>query len=310
MPHRALAFATPPGVSPWKRWLWYAPLARIVYFMALFAVFSVAAAALAGHAEWAFGPIRNGQAEPGLATLALRTLPGVLAYLTLVRLVEHRWPRELDAHRLLPNLGLGLGLGLAVIGSTIGVLWLLGNYRVTGTGGHVDWLNAIVFYALSAGVFEEIAFRGVLFRIVEEGLGTWAALLVSALAFGAAHLANPNATLWSALAIAVEAGLLFGLVYHLTRSLWATIALHASWNLLEGPVLGTSVSGLPPRGWVQADLHGPELLTGGAFGPEASAITMLVALAITLALGIVTRRRGSWIAPAWMRRDAPASRAH
>ncbi|KGI78537.1 CPBP family intramembrane glutamic endopeptidase [Oleiagrimonas soli] len=302
MTHPVPAFVTPPEANAWARWLWYSPLARIVFFVLLFALFSTLAAALAGHVEWAFGPIRNGQSEPGFASLMLRTVPGLLAYLVLVRGVERRWPSELGTRRLFRHVLLGLGLGALVIGLSLGTLWLLGVYRATGIGGHVDWLNAFVFYALSAGVFEEIAFRGVLFRIVEEGLGTWAALLTSALAFGAAHLANPNATLWSALAIAVEAGLLFGLVYHLTRSLWATISLHASWNMLEGPVLGTSVSGLPAHGWVHTRMQGANLLTGGPFGPEASLVMMLVALAISVALIVLARRRGIWLAPSWTRR--------
>ena len=66
-----------------------------------------------------------------------------------------------------------------------------------------------------------------LFRIVEEGLGTWWALAISALLFGAIHIANPGATLWSSAAIAIEAGLLFGLLYHVTRSLPLCMGVHA-----------------------------------------------------------------------------------
>ena len=67
--------------------------------------------------------------------------------------------------------------------------------------------------------------RQILFRLTEEGLGTWVALVVSALFFGFMHAGNPGATAWSSVAISIEAGLLFGLLYHVTRSLWWCICL-------------------------------------------------------------------------------------
>lgn len=104
---------------------------------------------------------------------------------------------------------------------------------------------------LGAGIGEEILFRGVLFRIVEEGLGTWAALLVSALFFGAVHLGNPGATLWSSATIAIEAGLLFGLLYHVTRSLYLCMGVHAAWNFMQGTVYTASRyrAPRPMAGW-------------------------------------------------------------
>ena len=160
----------------------------------------------------------------------------------------------------------------------------------------------ILMVGLGAGISEEIVFRGVLYRIVEESLGTWLALLVSALLFGAIHLGNPNATLWSGTAIAIEAGVLFGLIYHVTRSLWFCMGLHAAWNVMEGPVFGTSVSGLPAHGWIRAEMTGPDWLSGGAFGPEASLVTPACCLALALIFLVIAVRRRSIVPPFWARR--------
>ncbi len=85
--------------------------------------------------------------------------------------------------------------------------------------------------------------RGVLFRIVEESLGSWIALALSAALFGALHAFNPGATLTSSIAIALEAGVLLAAVFMVTRRLWMVIGLHTAWNFTEGGVFGASVSG-------------------------------------------------------------------
>lgn len=297
-----IAFETPVDAPAWKRWLIYSALARIVIFaIALVAVGFVTVASLRA-LGWA-GPAASASTK-GWSQLIFRGLPTVAAYLALTRIVERRRPAELAWRKLPLHALTGILLGVALLSVVIGVLWLAGSYHILGVGGEVHWLGTILTVGLGAGISEEIVFRGALFRIVEEGAGTWAALLLSALAFGALHLGNPNATLWSGMAIAIEAGVLFGLAYHVTRSLWFCMGLHAAWNVMEGPVFGTSVSGLPAHGWIKASLTGPDWLSGGHFGPEASVVTPLCCLALATVFLVIALRRGSIVAPSWVRRRA------
>ncbi|GAB3030923.1 type II CAAX endopeptidase family protein [Oleiagrimonas citrea] len=298
--YKNLAFQTPANASGWKRWLIYSALARLILFALLF----VAAAFLTGMALHLLGwsPSSGNPNIKGWAQLIIRALPAVIAYLILTRVIERRWPTELAWRKLPAHFIGGVLLGMALLSVVIGILWLAGSYRVLGTNAQVPWLESILMFGLGAGISEEIMFRGALFRIVEESLGTWLAVLISALAFGAIHLGNPNATLWSGLAIAIEAGVLFGLVYHVTRSLWLCMGLHAAWNVMEGPVFGTPVSGLPPHGWLQAELTGPNWLSGGTFGPEASLITPLCCLALAGVFLFIALRRNSIVPPFWKRR--------
>jgi len=143
--------------------------------------------------------------------------------------------------------------------------------------------------------------RGILFRIMEEALGTWLALILSALLFGLMHIANPNATLWGALAIAIEAGIMLAAAFVFTRRLWLAIGIHFAWNFVQGGIFGVAVSGNGVQGLLQSTLSGPPLLSGGAFGAEASIFAVIVCLAAGVYLTRAAWKKGNLIQPFWVR---------
>ncbi|WP_266169979.1 CPBP family intramembrane glutamic endopeptidase [Dyella subtropica] len=300
-----IAFITPTTAPAWQRWLVFSPVARIATFVAMMIILSVAAHTTVGWLGWAAksaSPLHQ-----ALAKLSMQLLPVVLAYLALVKLVERRRITELSP-RTLPALGvLGLVIGAGLISFVIGVLWLAGSYHVVGTNPGVDWLPAVLVVGVGASIGEEIITRGVLFRIIEEGLGTWWALAISAVFFGAAHIFNPGATLWSSAAIAIEAGILLALLYHVTRSLWACIGMHAAWNILQGTLYGVAVSGTHADGLLVSTLTGPDWLSGGAFGAEASVVALLTCSTASAVLLVITLRRDSIVPPAWRRKAKAAT---
>ncbi len=291
MQNPSLAFATPADAPRWLRWLVFSPAARIVFFAAMLVgigFLTHAVVAMLGWTAKTATPLQH-----ALATLGLQLLPALIAYLIVVKLIEQRRVRELSV-RNLPTFGLGgLLIGALLFSLVVGVLWLLGVYHVTGTNAHVDWLPQVLVAGIGAGIGEEIIARGVLFRIVEEGLDTWSALAISALFFGGAHIFNPGATLWSSAAISIEAGVMFGLLYHVTRSLWACIGLHAAWNVMQGTIYGIPVSGGAVDGWLVSNRTGPVWLSGGVFGAEASVVALAVCSLLSLTLLAVALRRGS-----------------
>lgn len=295
-----LAFTTPAQAPRWQRWLVFSPLARIVFFIALWAACNFLlffAARAAGVDPHAMGPLWQ---------LAFRGIGPLVTYLLLVRLIERRPIGELSLRRLLPDGALGLAVGALLFSAIVGALWLLGSYHVVGTNPDAHWLLALLTVGLGAGIGEEIMFRGVLYRLVEEGLGSWVALLVSALFFGAVHLNNPGATPWAGLAIAIEAGILFALIYLLTRSLWICMGLHAAWNFVQGTVYGIPVSGTKADGWLVSTRSGPDWLSGGVFGAEASVVALTLCSLVSAVLLVVALRRGLIVPPCWRRRAAEA----
>ncbi|HVI56424.1 MAG TPA: type II CAAX endopeptidase family protein [Luteibacter sp.] len=279
--------------------LLHSPLGRLFAFFALLKTFQW----LEGQAWTALGfpagfvPFR----DTTLPMEALRLAPIVLAYGLLVRFLERRKLDELPPAKAIPHILLGLAGGALCFSLVVAALWALGVFAVDGIHRDVDWLGPVLVMGVGAGVGEEIISRGVLFRIVEEGLGTWAALLISAGVFGGLHAWNPHATAWSALAIALEAGLLFGLLYHVTRSLWICMGAHAAWNIAQGPVYGIPVSGFEQRGLLASHMQGPDWLTGGAFGAEASVVALCICSLVTSVCLAVAVRRGSLVPPPWGR---------
>jgi uncharacterized protein len=216
-----------------------------------------------------------------LSDRILNTLAVVImaaAYLGGTRLIERVHLTEFDGTGGFREFAGGLALGFCLFSATMLLLWALSVYYPTGWGSASGLAKGIIA-ALSAAIIEEIMFRGFLFRLIAGLAGTWWALLVTSALFGAAHTFNPGATLVSSIAIAVEAGVLLGAAYALTRRLWFPIGLHAAWNFTEGNVYGMSVSGTgAAKGFIAGTLHGPNILTGGQFGPEASLIAVLVCL--------------------------------
>ncbi len=191
----------------------------------------------------------------------------------------------------------GFVFGAVYMSALMAVLLVAGWYRLRPAGG-IPFvglaLALLVFFGV--GFAEEVLFRGLLFPFVERRAGSLLALTSSALVFGLGHVFNPNATLLAGVAIAVEAGILFAAVYMLTQNLWVPIGLHWSWNLFEGPVYGTPVSGLDewPSLFAAREV-GPDLWTGGRFGPEAGLACMLLGTALGLLLLWAAYRRGRWV---------------
>jgi membrane protease YdiL (CAAX protease family) len=235
------------------------------------------------------------------ALLALLTA-GVVAliYLGCCRWIERRQGSgDFARNGAVGELGGGLMAGFVLFSAMAGGVALLGGLEVIGVRGAGQFW-AMLAMAVFSGVVEEVMFRGIVFRHLETMLGSWAALALTAMLFGAAHLANPNATVFAAAAIALEAGLMLGGSYLLTRRLWLPIGIHAAWNFTQGWVFSVPVSGGDaPLGLLITRRIGPDWLTGGDFGLEASAVAMVLATLAGVLLLVLTQRRGRFVAPMW-----------
>lgn len=207
----------------------------------------------------------------------------LLAYAGHIKLFERRKVYELAPSKAASGLLAGLGVGLAYFCILVALLWAIGSYRVISFNAPtMEVLEYFcVFFIVAVG--EEIIFRGIVFRMVDERYSTWVAYLVSALLFGFVHIINPGATVWSSVAIAIEAGLMLGAAYKYSGGLWMPIGIHWAWNFTQGNVFGFEVSGNEvTASLITPEVSGAEIITGGAFGPEASILAAAFGLAITL----------------------------
>lgn len=212
-------------------------------------------------------------------------------YAGIRRILEKEWPADLSLKRLLPDTGLGLGIGFGYFCIIVGIMLVTGVYSAgTLHAFSMDMLQMFIFYLMVATA-EEILFRGILFRMIDNHLGTVVAYVISALLFGFMHYFQ--GTLWSSIAIAIEAGLMLAAAYKYTNTLWLPIGIHWAWNYTQGNVFGFMVSGTESgQSLIEPVLNGPELITGGIFGAEASLIAVVIGAAISYYLIIKGKKAG------------------
>jgi uncharacterized protein len=222
----------------------------------------------------------------------------LMAYWAYVRVIERRVVSELSRRNAGWELCAGLTLGALLFCATIGILAALGAYQITGKNGWAIMLAGLS-NAILSGILEEVLIRGVLFRILEEWLGSWIALGLSAIIFGVLHLLNPGATLLNAAAISIEAGVLLAAAYMVTRRLWLCMGIHIAWNFTQGGIFSVAVSGGASKGFFQSTMVGPDWLTGGVFGAEASLVALVVCLAAGIALLALAAKKGHIIPGFW-----------
>lgn len=140
---------------------------------------------------------------------------------------------------------------------------------VTVLGGTLGMLTVFIF----VGWNEELLSRGYHLQTLASGLNLFWGVVISSAVFGLLHLGNPNAT-WVSAAGIFFAGLFLAYGYLTTKQLWLPIGLHIGWNFFEGVVFGFPVSGLDIYRLMHTTISGPELWTGGAFGPEAGLVLL------------------------------------
>ena len=150
---------------------------------------------------------------------------------------------------------------------------------------------AVVFILATGAMAEEVAFRGYPFQRLVEAMGGTAATIFSSVLFGAVHLRNPHASVFS-LINTIVIGVLLAVAYLRTQALWLPWGLHFGWNLTLGFIFGLPVSGIPQFAVVaRGTADGPGWLTGGAYGIEGGAAGTLgvVAGLCLLVMGLKSR---------------------
>ena len=224
----------------------------------------------------------------------------ILVYFVFVRIVERRRHfEELGGAGWLTEVGLGLGGGLALCLTVFAVQAATGVVSIEGFAFYRELLLPVVTQ-VSAAICLELLLRGLFFRLAERLLGSWIALLASITFFGGGVLlSGMPASL--ALAAGFQSGLLFAAVFMVTRRLWAVIGFHAAIGIAQVELYGAN-------GFVVSRLAGPDWLTGGAGGADASLPGLAITALVIAALLATAIRRGRIVRPIWQSgRRAPTA---
>ena len=204
---------------------------------------------------------------------------------------------KLDRYTALDILA-GIGITFVQMGFIYVAMFGLGWLTFEGFAWDFDPLNVVIrgvvtFFVLFlfVGWNEELLSRGYQLQTIASGLNLFWGVVISSAIFGLLHLGNPNATWVSAVGI-FFAGVYLAYGYIRTKQLWLPIGLHIGWNFFEGVVFGFPVSGLSNiYKLIRIRVHGPELWTGGAFGPEAGLIVLPSLLLGAFFIYLYTMRR-------------------
>ena len=282
-----------PAKPPWLRILQF-PLSRLIVLGGI--IFCMMA--------WSESRIEAFKDSPliGVAIAVAMALVAMAVYVAWGELIERREVTELS----LPGAGrewaIGGLIGVVLYAGCVLLLMVIGMYRIEGLNP-LSYMIPAAAMAVKSSVVEELVFRGVLFRSVEDMAGSWFAIIVSSLVFGLLHLINPDATIAGAVYIAIEAGLLLAAAYLVTRRLWMAIGYHMLRNYVQSAVFSGIVSGgvsLP--GLFQAKIEGQSFYTGGTFGMEQSIFALVLCTVTGVVMLVIAMRRGHLVPAPWNRK--------
>jgi uncharacterized protein len=227
------------------------------------------------------------------------SLLAIGSYTIFFKFIEKRAIEEISLKAIGKHLLLGILIGVILQGLTIFVIYLAGDLKVVSINP-ISFIIIPLTIAFTVAIFEEILIRGILFRIMEEKLGSYISLIISAIIFGALHLANHNSSLVSAACIAIEAGLLLGAAYIYSRNLWLPISIHFAWNFMQSGIFGAITSGNEKTAsLLTSQITGTKLITGGEFGPEGTIQAIIFCLLATIAFMYLNIQDGKLIKPYW-----------
>ncbi len=179
----------------------------------------------------------------------------------------------------------GFMVGLIMIGGAVGLSGMVGyidfeqgNPQKQG-GMALGGVLIILIGWLVQGAGEEILTRGWLLPVIGARYRPWWGVIISSVFFSALHSMNADITAVAFLNLFLVG--IFAALYALKEgSLWGVCSFHSAWNWAQGNLLGFEVSGTSQAAGTLINLKevGPDVITGGAFGPEGGLSVTVVLL--------------------------------
>jgi len=195
----------------------------------------------------------------------------------------------------------GCAIGFVEVGGLVGLIYIFGGYSFGEIELHgveaLRWALVWAVLFLFVGLFEEFLFRGYTQFTLAEMVGFWPAAILLSLFFGAVHRDNLGET-WTGIAGVALTGMVFAFGLKRTGNLWLVVGWHATFDFGETYLFSVPNSGTVFRGHLSgATLHGPDWLTGGSAGPEASVFSFVMLGVLTLAVHVLFPAKKKEISP-------------
>ncbi|SHH94806.1 CPBP family intramembrane glutamic endopeptidase [Clostridium grantii] len=217
----------------------------------------------------------------------LQTVITILGVILFWKVFDKRPIKDLgltNPFKSIKKLSGGLFFGIISITLVFVVLLLSGQIQVVNKFSEPNftkWIIIDLFLFILVGINEEFFARGYCMTVLKQTKNKWVIILVPALIFSGMHLLNPNKS-YLGLANIFLVGILFAIMFLKSGNLWMPIGYHITWNYFQGTIYGMNVSGLDIHGIYSTKVLSPNIMNGGAFGPEGG----LIATAVII-LGII-----------------------
>lgn len=225
----------------------------------------------------------------------------LFAYRLYTKFVEKRKALELSAVDWFRESGMGFLVSMSLVVIIVLILYSFGYFEFIGFNPNKRVaLDFVVRFAMGAFI-EELFFRLIVFRLTEELLGSWIALIIQVVFFGFAHQANENATFVTSLSLIAVGGIFYTAAFMYTRRIWLPLGIHMGWNYCQSGIFSMPNSGTQYEGLIIAKVQGPQAITGGSFGIEASFIAILLCLIVGIVLIMMAFKGGQFTPPIWKR---------
>ena len=245
--------------------------------------------------QWFFTEILNAS-EIVLETSVFlaRVLSIYFIYYYFVKLMEKRDPTELKIDfTAIREFLHGSILAVLSISTVLLILYVTGGITIHSiNSGEVILPN--ILYHFSFAFLQDMVFIAVLFRIIEESLGTMRAIVVASVIFGFQHLIYPGQTFLSAAFQTIEGGLAFCAFFILTRRIWMLVGFHFFWNFIQGGIVNSNQVGGNPS-LFNTQFSGAQILTGDPVGLEASLITFILVTGVGIYYAVKAFRQNKFI---------------
>lgn len=178
---------------------------------------------------------------------------------------------------------------LPALVKAIYLLFFSGEYVSSGMNDSQIFLSlsaGIVFTGIAAGFVEEMVFRGIILNLIKSRWNIKAAVLVPSVLFGFVHILGMGFSIVSCLMVLIAGtmvGIMFSMIAIESGSVWNSGIVHALWNIIiSGGGLAISQSADEYSVMTYVLESKSFVLTGGEFGIEASIVSLLGYIVVTL----------------------------
>ncbi|KIX90382.1 CAAX protease [Staphylococcus microti] len=207
----------------------------------------------------------------------------VVAVLAVKLLVNKGLKRELTDYRVtsirIDSCYLILGILLPIIVNLLYVMLIPGQFVITqldSNKAYIELLLSVIFISgIVAPIVEEIVFRGILLKYVEEKTNIVFAIMLTSFLFSVVHIFNgklEGIDLYLLIVAGFLAGMMYAIATYQFNSIWASVVLHACWNLSG---IFTVTPDKVDASLFQYIIQTQNVwITGGAYGMDASLIAM------------------------------------